>query len=288
VACSDRAEDCRPDTGARLQGWSVERMAASVGLVELHPFKTEPCEIPPGLTVEPGAMVIIQDEEGEDLGRLIAFVDSDESRSVVLRLAGPAEIERRTELDAKTAPVVELFTTLKDEYHLHMRVVGAHWRLDHKKVCFYFASEERLDFRALHKAVSSALNVRVAIKQIGVRDHARILGGLGPCGREICCKAFIRELRPIALRMARQQNLFVEPAKISGLCGKLLCCLGFEDQVYQQWLKDMPMLGTRVATERGIAVVTSLDVLKRRVNVRYDDATEQSVALEELGSRPKE
>jgi cell fate regulator YaaT (PSP1 superfamily) len=253
-------------------------------MVELHPFKTEPCEVPPGLQVETGSLVVIQEEEGEDLGRVTGPSDSDEARSRVLRTATGDDIARRRDLDEKTPPALALFDRLKAEAHLNMRVVGAHWRLDRRKVCFYFASEERLDFRALHKAISTALNARVAIKQVGVRDHARVLGGLGPCGREVCCKSFIHELRPIALRMARQQNLFVEPAKISGLCGKLLCCLGFEDQVYQQWLREMPLLGTRIVTERGLAVVTGLDVVKRRVSLRFDDGSEQSVALEEMGA----
>jgi cell fate regulator YaaT (PSP1 superfamily) len=255
----------------------------NAALVEVHAFRTEPCEIPEGMKVQAGDTVVIKEEEGEDVGRVVALVDADEIRSVILRRATDADRERRRALDAETERVTELFSRLKEEHRLDMRVVGAHWRLDRKKVCFYFASESRLDFRALHKAVSAALNVRVAIKQVGVRDHARIMGGLGPCGRELCCKLFIRELRPIALRMARQQSLFVEPSKISGLCGKLLCCLGFEDQTYRQWLKEMPHIGDTVLTEHGPGVVTALDGLKRRVNVRYEDASEQIVALEELG-----
>jgi cell fate regulator YaaT (PSP1 superfamily) len=125
----------------------------------------------------------------------------------------------------------------------------------------------------------------VSIKQIGVRDHARLLGGLGPCGRNLCCRSFVRELKPIALRMARQQNLFVEPSKISGVCGKLLCCLAFEDQSYQQWLRDMPSNGTVVKTGQGPAVVTGHDAVRRRVTVRHKDGTEESVALEELVPR---
>ena len=253
-------------------------------LVEVNQFRTEPCEFPDGLEVKAGDLVVIREEEGEDMGRVSAIADVDEVRSEIVRIATAEDIERRRALDADTDRVLSLFCRLKDEYHMEMRVVGAHWRLDRKKVCFYFAWESRLDFRALHKAVSAALNVRVAIKQVGVRDHARILGGLGPCGRELCCKQFIRELKPIALRMARQQNLFVEPAKISGLCGKLLCCLGFEDQAYQQWLKEMPHIGDTVLTERGLGVVTDVDALKRRVNVRFEDASEQVVALEELGN----
>jgi cell fate regulator YaaT (PSP1 superfamily) len=254
----------------------------AVALVELNPFKSELCDIPPGLAVRPGDLVVVQDEDGEDVGKFVSYEDSDESRSVVLRKASEDDLKRRNQLDTEADKSLEVFCQLVREHRLGMRVVGAHWRLDRKKVCFYFASEERLDFRALHKTVSAVLDSRVAIKQIGVRDHARLLGGLGPCGRDLCCRSCVRELKPIALRMARQQNLFVEPSKISGLCGKLLCCLAFEDESYQQWLRDMPSDGSKVETERGRAVVAGHDASRRRVTVRYEDGTEQSVALEEL------
>ncbi|HTW92285.1 MAG TPA: regulatory iron-sulfur-containing complex subunit RicT [bacterium] len=254
----------------------------AVVLVEVHPFKSELCEVPAGLVVRPGDTVVVQDEDGEDVGRVISYEDSDESRSVIMRMANADDLRRRQELDGEAGKALAIFCRLKQEHGLGMRVVGAHWRLDRKKISFFFASEERFDFRALHKAVSTALDSRVSIKQIGVRDHARLLGGLGPCGRDLCCRSFVRELKPIALRMARQQNLFVEPSKISGLCGKLLCCLAFEDQSYQQWLKEMPSNGSTVETGRGSGVVTGHDAIKRRVTVRYGDGSEQSVALEEL------
>jgi cell fate regulator YaaT (PSP1 superfamily) len=252
------------------------------GFVQLHPFKTELCGVPPGLDIQPGDLVVYQDEDGEDMGRFTAYCEGDDTQCQIVRLATDKDQQDRAELDAKTVRVVELFRRLKDEFRLNMTVVGGHWRFDRRKVCFYFMSEERLDFRALHKAVSSALNVRVAIKQIGVRDHARLLGGVGSCGRELCCRRFLREMRPIALRMARQQNLFVEPSKISGLCGKLLCCLSYEDETYRQLIMDMPRVGSRVRTGRGVGVVTNSDALTRRVRVKYDDAVELAVALEDL------
>ncbi len=251
-------------------------------MVELHPFKSEVCDIPPSVDAGPGDPVIIRDDEGEDLGRLVGFLHDEEGRGVVVRRANDEDLEKRRELDAKTKRVVELFRRLKDEFGLRMKVVDAHWRWDRRKVCFYFISEERLDFRALHKVISSALNVRVAIKQIGVRDHARMIGGLGPCGRELCCKGFMTELRPIALRMARQQNLFVEPSKISGLCGKLLCCLSFEEESYRRALAEMPRIGSTVKTPRGRGEVKGIDVLLRKVTVKYEDSVEQAVALEEI------
>ena len=153
--------------------WSSDM---AVALVEMHPFKSELCDIPDGMAVRPGDIVVIQDDDGEDVGKVVSYEDSDESRSVVLRAADEADLKRRQELDDETGKALEVFCRLKAEYGLGMRVVGAHWRLDRKKICFFFASEERFDFRALHKAVSIALDSRVSIKQVGVRDP-------GPTGR---------------------------------------------------------------------------------------------------------
>ncbi len=257
-------------------------MTAGSAVVELHAFRSEVCSVAKGLDVEPGDLVIIRDDEGEDLGQVLGAVSAEEERGIILRKANDEDLERRHELDEKTRRVFGLFCRLKDEFGLKMKVIDAHWRWDRKKVCFYFISEQRIDFRALHKMISSALNIRVAIKQVGARDHARMVGGLGLCGRELCCKGFMRELRPIALRMARQQNLFVEPAKISGLCGKLLCCLSFEAETYRQAMAEMPRIGSRVQTGRGPGEVTGFDALARKVNVRYDDDIEQAVCLEEI------
>lgn len=271
---------------------SGERLAAAAGgrserccMVRVHPFKVELCSVPEGLTLAPGDMVVIGDEEGLDLGRVACSCRGEDPLCRVVRKATEDDLALKADQEGKRARVLELFEELRAEFGLKMEVIGAHWRFDGKKVCFYFVSEERLDFRALHKAVSSALNVRVAIKQIGVRDHARLLGGLGPCGRELCCSRSLAEMKPIALRMARQQNLFVEPSKISGVCGKLLCCLSYEEETYRELFLDMPRVGARVVTERGEGVVTAVDVLTRRVRVRYGDDTEIAVALEDLRPR---
>ncbi|MFO7639249.1 MAG: regulatory iron-sulfur-containing complex subunit RicT [bacterium] len=252
--------------------------------VELHPFRVEVCAVPAALALEPGDDVIIHDDEGEDLGRVLAVTDNDESEALVVRRATAEDLAVRQELTEKTGRVLELFRRQTEEFGLEMKVVDAHWRWDRKKICFYFISEHRLDFRALHKVISSALNIRVAIKQVGSRDHARMTGGLGACGRELCCRTHMTEMSPIALRMARLQNLFVEPAKISGVCGKLLCCLKFEEETYRQALEEMPRVGSRVRTDRGMGEVTAVNVPARRVNVKFEDDFEQVVALEEITS----
>ncbi|MFO7676013.1 MAG: regulatory iron-sulfur-containing complex subunit RicT [bacterium] len=255
--------------------------------VEMHPFRAEVCAVPLSIELKPGDMVVIHDEDGEDLGRVVGEADADEGGGVVIRVATAEDLAGQAELAEKTRRALELFRQQKDEFNLQMKVVDAHFRWDRRKVCFYFIADQRLDFRALHKVVSSTLGVRVAIKQVGVRDHARMLGGLGACGREVCCRSHLAEMSPVALRMARLQNLFVEPAKISGICGKLLCCLRFEEETYRQALTEMPRPGSRVRTARGEGEVTAVNVPSRRVTVKYEDEFEQVVALEEIRSEDR-
>jgi cell fate regulator YaaT (PSP1 superfamily) len=255
-----------------------------IGLVQFNLFKAEWCSVPAELELQPGELVIIGDDEGEDLGRLKALETGGTRpvEGIILRRASPAEIQTRAELDARAAQALELFRELRTEYNINMQVVGAHLRFDKKKICFYFIAEERVNFRMLHKAIASALNLRVAIKQIGVRDHTRLLGGLGICGRVVCCKQFLRELKPITLRMARQQNLFVEPNKISGLCGKLLCCLSYEEGIYEKSIAACPRVGERVKTSYGVGSVIEVNALTHQIKVRYEDGTERAIPSAEL------
>lgn len=253
-------------------------------LVQFNLFKTNWCAVSIECNLKTGDLVVVADEEGEDLGEVVA-INSNAVRppeGTVIRYATPTDLKLKSDLAVKEEQALELFRRLRDEYNLKMQVVGAHWRLDQKKICFYFIADEKLNFRLLHKAVASALNARVAIKQIGIRDHTRLIGGLGICGRVVCCKQFLKELKPITLRMARQQHLFVEPTKISGLCGKLLCCLSYEEEVYQHLIAFCPRVGDRVKTAEGEGSVIEVDAITRRLKVQFDDGNERTIALEEL------
>lgn len=252
------------------------------GRVELHPFDSRVCMIPPEFILKTGDLVVVQDNEGEEVGRYLAAADAEETDSRVVRLATERDRHLRVELDRRAREGYRVFGRLASEMRWNAKIIHVHWCFDRHRVLLYFVSEERRDFRPLQRAVASALNVKVVLRQVGVRDYARMLGGVGACGREVCCRMFLRELRGVSLRMARQQGLFVEPAKISGLCGKLQCCLGYEYATYRQLIMEMPRIGTRVVTDRGTGIVTSVDVLTRRVRVRYGDETELSVAVEDL------
>jgi cell fate regulator YaaT (PSP1 superfamily) len=176
----------------------------------------------------------------------------------------------------------DLFCKMLIEYDIKIKAIDVHYRFDRTKICFYIYSETHQDFRIFHRAVAAALHRRVAIKNVGVREYAKFLGGLGPCGKELCCRTFLLETKPVHLRMARQQNLFVEPNKISGYCGKLCCCLKFEEDIYTEALTAFPRIGGTVETKQGEAIVLGIDIFNRKVLVRVESDLELYIALDEI------
>lgn len=182
-----------------------------------------------GLELEPGDMVVLRFKGCEDIGVVKSRSDDAQPKAIAIRKVNADDIRMLEETKPWEAQAIEKFKNLVKEYSLPMRVVDVHAWADRQKIAFYFLSEHRLDFRKLHKETSLLLDCRVVIKQIGIRDHARLVGGLGHCGRPLCCTAFLSELKPISLRSARRQNLYVNPEKISGMCGRLLCCLRYEE-----------------------------------------------------------
>lgn len=187
-----------------------------------------------GLELTSGDMVILRFKGCEDIGLIKAQSDDAQPKAIAIRKATDEDMLLLREQRSWETEALKTFKAIVKEYDLPMRVVDVHGWIDRQKIAFYFLSEHRLDFRKLHKEVSLVLGCRVVIKQIGIRDHARLVGGLGLCGRPLCCTAFLAELRPISLRSARRQNLYVNPDKISGMCGRLLCCLRFEDESYSK------------------------------------------------------
>ncbi|MEO0184197.1 MAG: regulatory iron-sulfur-containing complex subunit RicT [candidate division WOR-3 bacterium] len=178
--------------------------------------------------------VLFKSSDGVDVGRIIGF-QTDELEPVVGEILRPlhdedsAKIEELREYEEFC--LIELKNAIR-EFEVNMKVVYAHCQFDEERVIFYFTAEKKMKFRKLHRYISQKLNKRVVIKQIGVRDYVRYVGGIGPCGRRICCATFLRDLKSISLRMAREQKIFVAPSKLSGICGKLLCCLNFEEDFY--------------------------------------------------------
>ncbi len=198
----------------------------------ITPFRCEPCRSDSSFA--PGEQVILKSKEGIDIGKVIVAQrdDTGDYYGEIIRSVTPEDLVKRRELQEYEDFCLVEFKKAVEEFNVAMKPVYCHCQFDEERVMFYFTAEKRLEFRRLHRSISQRLNKRVVIKQIGVRDYSKLFGGIGPCGRNLCCSAFLNELKSISLRMAREQKLYVSPSKISGVCGKLLCCLNFEENYY--------------------------------------------------------
>lgn len=216
--------------------------------IEITPFRIEPCSS--DVSYVPGELVIIKSREGIDIGKVLnpQNHDIEDCYGEVVRKVKPDDLIKQQELkEYEEFCLIELKRAVA-EFKLALKPVYAHCQFDEERVIFYFTAEKRLEFRKLHRYISQKLNKRIVIKQIGVRDYSKLFGGIGPCGRNLCCATFLCELKSISLRMAREQKLYVSPSKISGICGKLLCCLNFEENFYTD-LQDKKNEQTRVDEE---------------------------------------
>ncbi len=184
-----------------------------------------------------GDMVLFKTKDGVDTGRIISLPGDEEESGEILRPMLNDDFIKLDELKEYEECCLIEFKNAIREFNLNMKAVYAHCQFDEERVIFYFTAEKKMKFRKLHRFISQKLNKRVVIKQIGSRDFARFCGGIGSCGRKICCATFLGDLKSISLRMARRQNIFLSPSKLSGICGKLLCCLNFEEDFYADFQK---------------------------------------------------
>ena len=194
--------------------------------------------------------------------------------------------QRRNAENEKSA-----FTICQDKIEAHkleMKLVDVEYTFDNSKIIFYFTANGRVDFRALVKDLASVFKTRIELRQIGVRDEAKMLGGLGPCGRQICCREFLGDFQPVSIKMAKEQSLSLNPTKISGLCGRLMCCLKYEQETYEQSRKRMPRVGKEIVTPDGHGTVLDINVLGEvvRVRVALGDAYEVREYPFDACSRP--
>lgn len=186
----------------------------------------------------------------------------------ILHKASEQEIQKasRNEQDAKEAMVIGK-KKIRDR-NLEMKLVGVEYTLDRSRMIFYFTADGRVDFRELVKDLAGEFRTRIELRQIGVRDEAKLLGGLGPCGRPLCCSTFLGDFIPVSIKMAKDQGLSLNPTKISGLCGRLMCCLKYENEEYEAAKKEMPDYGKEIVTPDGKGRVVGLNLLSRIVRVR--------------------
>jgi cell fate regulator YaaT (PSP1 superfamily) len=154
-----------------------------------------------------------------------------------------------------------------NQHELEMKLVDAEYTFDRNKIIFYFTADGRVDFRELVRDLAAVFRTRIELRQIGVRDEAKMLGGIGPCGRVLCCSSFLGDFEPVSIKMAKDQNLSLNPTKISGLCGRLMCCLKYENDIYEEAKQLLPDIGERISTPDGEGRVVALNLLERRVQV---------------------
>ncbi len=223
---------------------------------------------------QPGDMVIVETVRGVEMGEAVTGAREISEDSVVgelkpiLRKATDKDIQTAEQNRLKEKEAFPVCVEKIKEHKLDMKLVNVECTFDSSKMVFYFTSDGRVDFRELVKELASIFHTRIELRQIGVRDEARFLGGLGVCGRKICCGAFLSDFTPVSIKMAKEQNLSLNPTKISGQCGRLMCCLKYEQDFYEETLKRLPRLGKDIMTPDGIGTVTEISTIKEKVKVR--------------------
>ena len=230
-----------------------------------------------------GDAVIVETVRGMEYGEVVTGVKevSDElitpPLKKVIRIATAEDALHDAENRAREKDALALCQKKVQEHKLQMKLVGCEYTFDNSKILFYFTSDKRVDFRGLVKDLASAFHTRIELRQIGVRDEAKMMGGLGMCGRPVCCAQFLGDFQPVSIKMAKEQNLSLNPTKISGICGRLMCCLKYEEDHYEATRKRMPRVGKEVQTPDGVGLVVDLNILKETVRVRIPkgDSTEQ-------------
>src|SRR5687767_395508 len=240
--------------------------------------------------------VIVEADRGEDLGRVTAHGAVAERKCSgcstgcaapaptlrILRLAEREDVDKAVSLRADEPRVRKITREKVLQYGLKMKVSEAEWQYDRNKLTIYFTAERRVDFRELVRDLARTFRTRIELKQIGVRDEASLLGGVGRCGRELCCSTWLRELKPVSLQLAKDQRLSLNPAQISGCCGRLMCCLTYEHESYVQARKRFPREGKTLVTTVGREKVISVDIWRERILLKDEDGNRRTVALIDL------
>ena len=229
---------------------------------------------PAGLDLHNGMHVITETAHGVELGECMSGIMEVEDERIaaplkpIMRIATEQDMltQKRNEEYEKEA--FDIAIERIAEHNLEMKLVDVEYAFDHSKIIFYFTANGRVDFRLLVKNLASIFKTRIELRQIGVRDEAKMLGGIGPCGRPICCRTFLSDFTPVSIKMAKEQNLSLNPTKISGLCDRLMCCLKYEQDQYEATRKRMPRVGREIITPDGVGTINAINVLEETVRVR--------------------
>ena len=248
------------------------------------------------LNLRPGLHVIVEADQGKDLGKVTAVGAIAERKcsssnggcatpapeKKVLRIAHSDDIGKSQTLRKDEDRVRVEARKLVTKHQLSMKVTDAEWQFDRNRLTVYFTAEKRVDFRQLVRALASKFKARIQLKQIGVRDEAALLGGVGRCGRELCCSTWLPELKPVSLQLAKSQGLSLNPSQISGCCGRLMCCLMYEHRTYVEARRRFPREGRKIRTGRGLERVVTIDIWNDTVLLKDDEGTRRTLTLEQL------
>ena len=234
-----------------------------------------------------GNDVVIRTRRGVEWGRLVAIEDDESGQpktaGEVLRKATRKDVERQeTITDVEELEEAKACKKLIKQHELPMKLVRAENLFGGNKIIFYFLAEGRVDFRGLVRDLAKDYRTRIEMRQIGVRDEARIMGLVGPCGGQLCCRTFMDDLKPVPMKLAKDQKSTLDPAKISGSCGRLKCCLKFEEQLYKDLKRELPRRGSKVGTPEGEGVVVDFEVIGQTVTVELADGTRQKFPVPQI------
>ena len=252
---------------------------------------------PKGYKIKAGDHVIVETARGVEYGTVIGGIrEVTDDRVVqplkaVIRVATQEDDLRAEKSRAKEKDAMRICNEKIRKHKLDMKLIDAEYTFDNNKVLFYFTADGRIDFRELVKDLAAVFKMRIELRQIGVRDETKILGGIGICGRVLCCNSFLSEFAPVSIKMAKEQNLSLNPTKISGVCGRLMCCLKNEEDTYEYLTSKLPSIGESVTTIDGVrGEVQSVNVLRQKVKVLVDAGDEKELReydVRELKFKPK-
>lgn len=245
---------------------------------------------PNGINLKDGDLVVVETVRGLEIGKVVGGLvecpsELEKDIKPILRIANKKDLDNYEQNQKNEIIALEKCSKLIKKNKLDMKLLYCEYTLDRQKLIIYFESEERVDFRQLVKDLAEEFRVRIELRQVGSRDGAKVLGGLGPCGLIVCCNTFIEEFDNVSIKMAKNQNLSLNPQKISGTCGKLLCCIKYENEVYKELRANMPDINDIVRLESGEGKVLLVDVLKREVKVKmFEDETFVTVSVDDIKS----
>jgi cell fate regulator YaaT (PSP1 superfamily) len=235
-----------------------------------------------------GEYVVVETSRGEEVGKIVIAPHEVSDTEIVKRLkaitrrANALDLMQMAYYQYREKEALERCKKAVQAHNLPMKMVRAEYNYDGSRLVFFFAAEKRVDFRNLVQELARSFKARIELRQIGVRDEAKLLGGLGRCGQSLCCTTWLTEFNPVSIKMAKLQDLPLSPMDISGVCGRLLCCLAYESEHYAEMKKKLPKRGTEIDTPQGRGTVTQVDVIKESVLVELENQITVEVAHEEL------